>query len=449
MTHNSLAGSVRRVWLLVIAAAVCVVGASQIARAAEPPAFEAAAEKLQAATVTVRVSLAGREPNTDAQESSDRKSTVTVCSGVTIGERLVVTSAFAAADSNIRITLPGGDQATAKLLVIDDYSGLALLSMDRKSAAMMTLNEPEPKVGSWVMSAAAWGAEDAVVSLGIVAGVNRMLEDGYPPLIQCDLRSDETSAGAGIVDSEGKLLGIVTAVDGKSNGRGWTYAVPARHVQRLLNARPETPRDGSAVILKRRRPTVGMVLESDEGEIVVRRIEPDSAAAKAGIEVGDRVLAADGVNIRSVYQAVRPVLHKQPGDAVEFLVARGDQVEKKLVVLEGGVELPSASLQRVAQFVRPNFQIERGDGFFVTRNGRGEIREVVAPGDGELEKSLPESERVRLLERAIERYLSVIVHLREELGESHRERLELDRKIESLQAELEELKTDVGESAER
>ncbi|MCA9223766.1 MAG: hypothetical protein KDA71_25820, partial [Planctomycetales bacterium] len=109
----------------------------------------------------------------------------------------------------------------------------------------------------------------------------------------------------------------------------------------------------------------------------------------------------------------------------------------------------SASLQRVAQFVRPNFQIERGDGFFVTRNGRGEIREVVAPGDAELEKSLPESERVRLLERAIERYLNVIVHLREELGESHRERLELDRKIESLQAELEELKSGAGEAAER
>ncbi|HZN35617.1 MAG TPA: hypothetical protein VFB80_17430, partial [Pirellulaceae bacterium] len=90
------------------------------ARGEEPAAasWETAAQKLQAATATVRIWDAGDKHQTPP-------ASVVVCSGVCVQKGKVVTSAFAGSDSRIRLTLAGGTQADAKLQLIDEHSGLA------------------------------------------------------------------------------------------------------------------------------------------------------------------------------------------------------------------------------------------------------------------------------------------------------------------------------------
>lgn len=434
---------------------------------AEELSAEACAARLQKATVTIRIRLhpqtakEGEESDSEeAAQTNDAAAHVTVCSGVAVGERLIVTAAFAAADSQIRITLPGGDQTDARLRVLDEFSGLALLetndSASKKDAAIrfasLPFAEQAPTAGSWIMAAAAWGAEQPLVSVGVVGGLDRAIKGFvYPPLLQCDVRPAETSCGAGIIDRQGRLVGVVVAGDRPETNQGWLYAVPVSHVQRLLRARIEKSREDSVVVLKRRRPTLGVTLEPTEAGVFVNRVVSASPADKAGIKKGDRIVAAEGTNIRSVYEAVRPTLYKQPGDTMTFLVERDGEEHTIELVLGGGVELPSASLSVLGQLVAPKIDI----GLSSRRSRAGvvepdvtisEVYSVPAAGSARQVSEAADkagaasANKLRLLEKANERYRLVIEHQQRELARREEERQQQTELIEALKSELNEAK---------
>lgn len=422
------------------------------ARAEEPAvgaadAWEAPAKKLQQATVTVRIWAEVHEsavPQADGEKDAAVPS-VTVCSGVCVGDGRVVTAAFAGSDTRMRLTLPGGAQADAKLQLIDEYSGLALLKTDAKSVAPLEPAEKQPTVGSGVMTAAAWGVDQPLVSQGLVGGVDRTRPGGaYPPLLQCDLRTMETSSGAGIVDRSGQLVGIVVAADDPESRRGWTYAVPVAHVERILRSADEQKGDG-VIILKRRRPVVGMVLDQEGEAIVVQRLTAGGPAEKAGFKVGDQIVSTEGVAIRSVYQAVLPSLYKQPGDTMSFRVQREDGKHEVKVVLGGGVELSSAPFDLLADLVQPKVELQRDPrGGFIARTPRAGVREVFSPPfpDEELPAGTApmNAEKLALLEKALDRYRTVIELQQRQLQDEQKHRENQEELIQSLRTEMEALR---------
>ena len=425
---------------------------------------EEQAALLQRVTVTVRVTLSEDEAGAieaavgeqaGAEATPTKAARVSVCSGILLGDGLIVSSVYAGTDSKIRITLPGGRQATAQLRVMDGYSGLVLLETDRRDLAGIDLGDDLPPVGRQILLAAAWGLQDPVVSQGIVSGVDRTLSGvSFPPLIQCDMRTAETASGAGLVDRRGVLLGVVVLADQADRRRGWAYAVPVSHVHRLRrvyeaqrrNTSTDRPRrDASVLILKRRRPVVGMVLGGEADQVVVRRVDADSPAARAGVRVGDRIVAADGVQIRSVYQAVRPVLFKQPGDVMRYLINREGNERRVAIKLGGGVELPSATLENLGQYVRPKIDVEGlAKGRFRASSGRGEVREVFAGDPEEADaqagpRLVTNTEKLQLLERALDAYRNVIAYQQQELGRRGKERKQLEEQIRNLQIQLKAL----------
>jgi hypothetical protein len=349
---------------------------------------------------------------------------------------------MAGSDSQIRLTMPGGKQAEAKLQVIDEFSGLALLKCDGKPAAPLELAAGTPAVGGSVMTASAWGVELPLVSLGIVAGTERQRAGThYPPLIQCDLRTTDTSSGAGIVDRQGKLVGIIVAADSPESRRGWAYAVPVSHVERLLRTADAQKADG-VTIIKRRRPVVGWKLEQHDDAIVVERVFPGGSAEKAGVKVGDHVLAAEGVMIRSIYQASLPTLYKQPGDTITYRVQRAGGVEDVKVVLGGGVEVSSAPLELLSGMIQPKIQIVRDGGGFVASRPGDTLREVFQPPLPAEEAAAPAAtpaDKIALLEKALDRYRAVIEYQQQQLAAEQKRRAEQEELLKSLRAELETL----------
>jgi putative serine protease PepD len=439
--------------------ALLVLG-SRFARAEEQaipassPDWEAAAKKLQQATVTVRIwssdpeTVSGtplRPAAEDDTASEKPASAVTVCSGVCVREGRIITAALAGSDTRIRLTLSGGAQADAKVQVIDEYSGLALLKTEHKSLTPIAAAAELPAVGGSVLTAAAWGLEQPLVSQGIVGGVDRQRPGvSFPPLLQCDLRTLETSSGAGIVDRAGKLLGIVVAVDDPASRRGWAYAVPASHVERILRAADGQQKDG-VLVLKRRRPIVGMVLDQDGDAIVVQRLTAGGPAEKAGLKPGDQILTTDGVAIRSVYQAVLPTLYKQPGDTTTFRVEREGALYDLKVTLGGGVELSSAPIDFLAGIIQPKVEIARDPaGGLIAKSPRAEVREVAAPPlpDDEPPAALAptSAEKIALLEKALDRYRAVIEIQQKQLQSEQQRQAEQEQQIKTLQAEMETLK---------
>ena len=347
--------------------------------------FEAAAKSVQAATVTVRISCKKQKADPQAGSSSDVRSdrsnpndkatedgdckrpcSVVVCSGVCVAANRVVTAVPVSSDSIIRLTFPGGTQDDARLRVVDEFSGLVLLDSPNCAAQPLDMAEGLPAAGSTVVTASGWGVEKPLVFQGMVSGAGHTLTGVcFPPLLVCQLPTTDTSGGAAIVDRRGALLGIIVGADPEPAQRQWmTYAVPASHVQRLLRACEESDagqRRDSIVVLKRRRPVVGWKLESEGDEVVVERISRGGPAEKAGAKKGDRILAVDGIQIRSIYQAWAPTMCKQAGDTLTYRVRRGDETQDVVVVLGGAIEVDSLPADRVSEIVQPKLEFGRDE----------------------------------------------------------------------------------------
>jgi S1-C subfamily serine protease len=333
---KNMTAALIRLNLAIVAVLAALLPATRRAAAADWSA-ETAAQRLAESTVTVRI-VRGADVTQLGQllQEAGNRSSVVVCSGVSLGGGRLVT--FAPLDKDwanvrFRVTLPGGAQAAAQLRVIDRYSSLVLLDIPQAKLPGLPLAEQLPPLGGAVVTAAASGIEKPAVSLGILSGVDRSLAGvELPPLLQCDVRTTETSCGAAVVDREGRLLGIIAATPEVATG-GWTYAVPARHVERLQRiAVPD-----QVVELSRRRPVVGFTVGPgpEEGTVVVERVEPGGPADRAGIKPGDILLEADGLHIRSAYQAVALILKKQPGDRMSFALEQAGQRREVELGLDG------------------------------------------------------------------------------------------------------------------
>jgi S1-C subfamily serine protease len=404
---------------ILIAVAWAVTSASQ---AAGTPT-EDAAERLIAATVTVRAVTA---PAAETKE-------VMVCSGVSLGRGLIVTVQSMppsdAAMPRYRVTVKGGDQADASLRVIDRHSGLVLMEIDNRELAGLELAREATKIGGRVLTAAAAGIEDPAVSAGILGATDRTPTGiDLPPLLQCDVRTTETASGSAVVNERGELLGIVVAADSPAARGGWTYALPVRHVESILAAKV----DGKLIEIKRRRPVIGFTIGAGakEGSVLVERVDRNGPAAVAGIRPGDEIAQADGRKIRSAYQAIDLILKKQPGDQMAFTVTREGKAFNVNVLLDGGAipvaEIPPATASTVK--VGPQLKARRGDSGEITIRDNNTLAEVaVDPNRGQTRRSVGnEAELLRLQLGAYER---VIARLQQEIDSLRRETSELQDEL--------------------
>lgn len=404
---------------------------------AQTPRFEEAAKIASGATVTIRLSGDPKKPK------SDEPAKVKIFSGVVVAKDIIATPLFLEPNPRIRITLAGGGQATGRAIVLDEHSGLALVQADIGDVKPLSCAKEEPARGSWVVCSSGWGAEESVISIGALSGVNRSIPGvSYPPLLQLDLRTVETSSGAPLVDTTGKLLGIVVAEDIPDARRGWTYAAPVAQVQRLLRAHAARaqnadPTQGPALlVMQKRRPVIGMVLAGNGEEVKVERVTVGGPAERAGLRKGDEILTTDGVKTRSAYQAVRTSMFKQPGDTISFQYLRDDIVKTTEVVLGGGVVLPSAPGIKLSNILRVKADELNPE---ATAGRVRHLAEVFDPGAMKPQANLP-ADQLKLLEKAIDRYQRVISILQEQRNRELAEREKAEQTITDLQREIETLR---------
>ncbi|MGE3409149.1 MAG: S1C family serine protease [Pirellulales bacterium] len=405
------------------------------------PETQELAARLQQATITLR--FVDNEPAGGAD--APRRERITVATGVSLGDGRAVTFSQVKPGSRCRATLPDGEQASAEVRVVDEYSGLVLLEISGGKLPGLEVAPKLPPLGASVMTAAAAGIEQPTVSLGIVAGSERSLPgSGLPTLLQCDLRTTGTSSGAAIVDTHGRLIGLIAVTAAAQDSDGWTYAVPTTHVQRLLRASAQSEGQDSreAVVLKRQRPTVGLTLgpSAKEDTVCVEHVTAGGPAEQAGIQTGDLVLRTEGRRIRSAYQAVSQILKKQPGEVVEFLVERDGRQQTIAVTLQdaGGAAVAGG--------------IKVGPQLTVRSTGRGQIEVQNGPRVADLDAQpqpdkpavaaggrLPRDEAT-LLRVQIDAFARVIERLQAELARRDEAQRDTNELIKSLTEEVGQLR---------
>jgi serine protease Do len=221
-------------------------------------------------------------------------------SGVVIGPGAVLTNAHNLRDRTTSVTFADGRVEQGAVAGVDAAGDLAVLTVDTAETAPIEWSTEQPSEGSVVFGASA-GRQGSRVSLGVVSGTGRTFRGPRGRLISESLEHTAPlargSSGGPLVDRTGRLVGVNT----HRLGEGFYLAVRAddelhRRIDALAAGESPTPLTlGIAIapphVARRLRASVG--LDERDG-LLVRSVEVDGPADRAGIRQGDLVVGAGG-----------------------------------------------------------------------------------------------------------------------------------------------------------
>jgi serine protease Do len=230
-----------------------------------------------------------------------------VGSGVVVGSGQVLTNAHNLRGDEVTVSFADGRTATGKPAGVDMDGDLAVVSVDTADVAPIKWNGSTPGLGRAVFAMSNPGGRGLRVSFGTVTGTERSFRGPRGRRIAGSLEHTAPllpgSSGGPVVDADGTLLGLNT----NRLGEGFYLAIPADQSLRdrvaalAKGEAPSRPRLGIGIapsrVAKGLRRAVG--LPEAEG-LLVRAVEEDSPAAKAGLNEGDLITEAGGREVKSV-----------------------------------------------------------------------------------------------------------------------------------------------------
>lgn len=243
------------------------------------------------------------------QPSLERR-TQSAGSGVIIDAKngYVLTNHHVIEDSDeIEVTMQNGRTFTAKLIGSDKQVDLALLQIPAEGLVSIEFADSDSlSVGDFVLAIGSpFGLQQSVTS-GIVSalGRNDLGIQGYEDFIQTDASINPGNSGGALIDLNGRLIGINSAIIAPAGGNvGIGFAIPSKVVQAVMKQLlryGEVKRGGIGTQFQDLTPELAEAfgLKQYQGALVAL-VDPQGAAAKAGLKQGDVVIKANGRPVRS------------------------------------------------------------------------------------------------------------------------------------------------------
>jgi serine protease Do len=192
-------------------------------------------------------------------------------------------------------------------------------------------NSESVQTGQWVLAFGSPLSQDLSnsVTAGIVSAVGRLQNtssEGVQDFIQTDAAINPGNSGGPLVDLNGRLVGINTAIVSRTGGyQGIGFAIPANTVERVASQLIETGNVQRARLGVRYRAAPPSLIENEDlpsGASVIAQVVDGSAADEAGLQPGDIIVAVDGSPLGESLQLSNVIANKQPGDTVTLTVNR-------------------------------------------------------------------------------------------------------------------------------
>ncbi|HEY2630032.1 MAG TPA: DegQ family serine endoprotease [Usitatibacter sp.] len=235
----------------------------------------------------------------------------------------------------VTVRLTDNREFRAKVIGKDEASDVAVLRIDAKDLPTVKLGDSgNVKVGEWVVAIGSPYGFDNTVTAGIVSAKARSLgSDSYVPFLQTDAAVNPGNSGGPLFNLRGEVIGINSQIYSRNGGfQGLSFAIPinvAARVESELLQTGHVTRGRLGVTIQDVTQSLAesFGLKRPEGALV-SFIDPESPAAKAGLEVGDVITKLDGVAV--VHSSDLPVriAEAKPGAKVTLEVWRkGSQRE--------------------------------------------------------------------------------------------------------------------------
>jgi len=252
---------------------------------------------------------------------------------------------------DVTVKLSDHREFRAKVLGADRLSDIAVLKIDAHDLPTVRLGDSDQLgVGDYVLAIGEPFGLEETATAGIVSAKGRSLPgEGYVPFIQTDAAVNPGNSGGPLFDESGAVVGINAQIYSTSGGyEGVSFAIPINLAvqvknQIVKNGKVVHARLGVEVQTLDQSLANSFKLTSPNGALVAK-VEPDSAAAQAGLKVGDVILKVDGKPIVDAGQLSARIGAEVPGDKTSLDVWRDGKAVTMTVTI-GSAPNGSGTLQ--------------------------------------------------------------------------------------------------------
>ncbi|MAB67558.1 MAG: hypothetical protein CL662_12035 [Bacteroidetes bacterium] len=248
----------------------------------------------------------------------------------------------------IKVQLFDGDEVVAKVIGTDPATDVAVIKIDEKDLPAVKIGNSESlKVGAFVLAIGSPLSQNLAhtVSFGIVSAKSRSIGlinsgAGYEDFIQTDAAINPGNSGGALIDMNGELVGINSAIASRSGGNdGIGFAIPINLAKRIMDDLiddGEVSRGYLGLYFGGevdRTMAKALGLDNARG-IIVARVEEDGPSEKAGLKEQDVIVAIDGQQVVDWNMFRSRIASMKPNDVVKLDIIR-DGKEKSITVTLG------------------------------------------------------------------------------------------------------------------
>ncbi|MBD0279832.1 MAG: trypsin-like peptidase domain-containing protein [Flavisolibacter sp.] len=242
--------------------------------------------------------------------------------------------------TEVTVRLSSGTKAyKAKVIGNDPSTDLALIKIDANNLPVMPIgNSDNVRLGQSVLAVGYPLNLDVTVTQGIVSAKSRSIgingRGSNAPVesfIQTDAAVNPGSSGGALVNTNGELIGINSAIASPTGAyAGYAYAIPSNLMKKVIGdiMKYGTVQRGylgisyaPADLDDAKKKELG--IDDDVIGVSVLEVDPKGAAGEAGIKKGDVIVGIDGVATPAAPQMVEQIARHKPGDVVNVMIQRG------------------------------------------------------------------------------------------------------------------------------
>ena len=255
---------------------------------------------------------------------------------------LIITNHHVIEDADeIIVRLADRREFVAELIGSDAETDVAVLRIKAEDLPTLRFGDSSSlRPGEWVIAIGSPFQFEQSVTAGIVSAKGRAQnQQQYVPFIQSDVAINRGNSGGPLIDTDGRVVGINSWILSSSGGNiGLSFSIPIETAASTMDQLMEFGRVsrgylgvGIQGIDRERADALG--LDRPVGALV-NRVEPGSAAERAGIEVGDVILEVNGRDIE-VFSDLPPIVGSvRPGEEVSLVISRWGETQELTVSLD-------------------------------------------------------------------------------------------------------------------